>query len=131
MSDYLDRAEELVEANFRAIAAYDARRKLRMQQRKEQLAAEEARWQTTRATIDDTAQMIAALSKQHQETGQRFEIWLQDSRTARAEMEKQSLEWKEQFDQSMQANALEHSSFMRNVEVLLAKIARLWQRLAG
>ena len=125
MSDYLDRAEELVEANFRAIAAYDARRKLRMQQRKEQLAAEEARWQTTRATIDDTAQMIAALSKQHQETGQRFEIWLQDSRAERAEIEQQRLERQRQFDQSMQANAEEHKAFLRNVEILWAEIARL------
>lgn len=121
----LSRTEKIVESNARAIEEYDARRKLRMQQRKKQLEAEEARWQKTRAAIADTKQMIATLSQQHQETGQRVEIWLRDSRADRTEMEQQRLERQKQFEQSMQARAEEHRVFLQNVEVLWAEISRL------
>ncbi|NJL49133.1 MAG: hypothetical protein HC929_18795 [Leptolyngbyaceae cyanobacterium SM2_5_2] len=70
--------------------------------------------------VSDTAQMIADLGQQHQETDQRFEIFLQEMRADR-----------QRFDQAMAANAAEHRAFTQNVQVLLAEIARLWQRVAG
>lgn len=57
---------------------------------------------------------------EQQEAAQRFEVFLQESRTDR-----------QRFDQAMAANAAEHRAFTQNVQVLLAEISRLWQRVAG
>ena len=81
--------------------------------------------------ITDTITMISDLSRQQQETDQRFEVWLQDSRADRQRAEQRDREWQERFDQAMQANATEHRAFTQNIQVLLAEIARLWQRVAG
>jgi len=81
--------------------------------------------------ITDTVTMISDLSRQQQETDQRFEVWLQDSRADRQRAEQRDREWQERFDQAMQANATEHRAFTQNTQMLLAEIARLWQRVAG
>ena len=81
--------------------------------------------------IADTVQMIANLGQQQQESAQRaeqhkaeadqrFEVFLAEARADRAEMRI-----------AREANATEHRAFTQNIQVLLAEIARLWQRVAG
>ena len=70
--------------------------------------------------IADTVQMIAGMGRQQQETDQRFEVFLAEARADRAEMRA-----------AREANATEHRAFTQNIQVLLAEIARLWQRVAG
>lgn len=81
--------------------------------------------------IADTVQMIANLGQQQQEAAQRaeqhkaeadqrFEVFLAEARADRAEMRA-----------AREANATEHRAFTQNIQVLLAEIARLWQRVAG
>ncbi|MBE9157077.1 hypothetical protein IQ265_09595 [Nodosilinea sp. LEGE 06152] len=70
--------------------------------------------------IADTVQMIADLGRQQQETDQRFEVFLAEARADRAEMRA-----------VREANSTEHRAFTQNIQVLLAEIARLWQRVAG
>jgi hypothetical protein len=70
--------------------------------------------------IADTVQMIADLGRQQQETDQRFEVFLAEARADRAEMRA-----------AREANSTEHRAFTQNIQVLLAEIARLWQRVAG
>ena len=88
--------------------------------------------------ITDTVQMIANLGQQQQESAQRaeqhkaesdqrFEVFLAESRADRAEMRAA----REQWQLETQANATEHRAFTQNIQVLLAEIARLWQRVAG
>ncbi|MBD1917261.1 MULTISPECIES: hypothetical protein [Cyanophyceae] len=70
--------------------------------------------------IADTVQMIADMGRQQQETDQRFEVFLSEARADRAEMRA-----------AREANATEHRAFTQNIQVLLAEISRLWQRVAG
>jgi hypothetical protein len=56
----------------------------------------------------------------HEEHNQRFETLLEDARADRAEMRA-----------AREANATEHRAFTQNIQVLLAEISRLWQRVAG
>ncbi len=70
--------------------------------------------------ITDTVSMIANLGRQQQETDQRFEVFLAEARADRAEMRA-----------AREANSTEHRAFTQNIQVLLAEIARLWQRVAG
>ncbi|WOD37365.1 hypothetical protein [Nodosilinea sp. E11] len=81
--------------------------------------------------ITDTVQMIADLGRQQQaaiersdqlnaEHSQHFEVFLQDARADH-----------QRFDQAIAANSEEHRAFTQNIQVLLAEIARLWQRVAG
>jgi len=97
------------------------------------------------AAIADTVAMMADLGRQQQETDQRFEVFLQEARadrqrsTTEREETNQRFEVflqdsradRQSFDQMMAANAAEHRAFTQNVQVLLAEIARLWQRVAG
>jgi chromosome segregation ATPase len=69
--------------------------------------------------ITDTVAMIADLGRQQQETDQRFNNLLEDARADR-----------EEARQQREANATEHRAFTQNIQVLLAEISRLWQRLA-
>ncbi len=128
----LDRTQQITDSNARAIEAWSSRI--------EEGIAEAAAVSTSMAAntnrrmeeaITDTVQMISDLSRQQQETDQRFEFWLQDSRADRQRAEQRDREWQERFDQAMQANATEHRAFTQNIQVLLAEIARLWQRVAG
>jgi hypothetical protein len=89
--------------------------------------------------------MVADLGRQQQETDQRFEVFLQEARadrqrsTTEREETNQRFEVfledsradRQSFDQMMAANATEHRAFTQNVQVLLAEIARLSQRVAG
>jgi membrane-associated HD superfamily phosphohydrolase len=70
--------------------------------------------------ITDTVSMIANLGRQQQDTDQRFEVFLAEARADRAEMRA-----------AREANSTEHRAFTQNIQVLLAEIARLWQRVAG
>ena len=100
------------------------------------------------AAIADTVAMVADLGRQQQETDQRFEVFLQEARADRQRIDNTLAEQREMaqrfevfledsradrqsFDQMMAANATEHRAFTQNVQVLLAEIARLSQRVAG
>ncbi|WOD37294.1 hypothetical protein [Nodosilinea sp. E11] len=131
-ADRLTRAEQVAESNARAIEAWSSRIE-------DGIAEAEAVSSSTAANtnrrmeeaITDTVQMIADLGRQQQaarersdqlnaEHSQRFEVFLQDARADR-----------QRFDQAIAANSEEHRAFTQNIQVLLAEIARLWQRVAG
>ncbi len=102
----------------------------------------------SRADRQSFDQMMAANATEHGEINQRFEVSLQEARADRQRIDNTLAEQREMaqrfevfledsradrqsFDQSMAANAAEHRAFTQNVQVLLAEIARLWQRVAG
>ena len=60
----------------------------------------------------DTVAMIADLGRQQQETDQRFEVFLQESRADRV------------------LNESEHRAFRETFQTLLAEISRIWQRVS-
>lgn len=113
----LTRIERVAESNARAIEAWSSRIADGEQQAQGRLEA----------AIADTVAMIADLGRQQQDTDQRFEVFLQEARADRAEMRAVREQWQEQA----QANTTEHRAFTQNIQVLLAEIARLWQRVAG
>ncbi len=124
----LERTEQIAASNARAIEAWGGRIDEGDQRNQTQLEA----------SIADTVQMIADLGQQQQEAAQRaeqykaesdqrFEVFLAEARTDRAEMRAA----REQWQLESQANATEHRAFTQNIQVLLAEIARLWQRVAG
>lgn len=142
----LARTEKIVASNARALEAWS-------QRLEESIANAEATNRSTAAhtnqqleeAITDTVQMIADLGRQQQETDQRFEVFLAEARADRQRIEELRSESsqrfetclqearsdRQRFDQSMAANAAEHRAFTQNIQVLLAEIARLWQRVAG
>lgn len=76
--------------------------------------------------------------EEHQEWGQRFENLLADARADRQRADERQREWNQRFDEQLArmdqraaANEAEHNAFRQNIQVLLAEIARLWNRLAG
>jgi hypothetical protein len=105
-ADRLARAEQVAESNARAIEAWSGRI--------------DNAGNRLESAISDTVGMIADLGRQQQETDQRFEVFLAEARADR-----------QRLDQTMAANATEHRAFTQNIQVLLAEIARLWQRVAG
>ncbi len=113
----LTRIEQVAASNARAIEAWSSRIADGEQQAQGRLEV----------AIADTVAMIADLGRQQQDTDQRFEVFLQEARADRAEMRAVREQWQEQA----QANATEHRAFTQNIQVLLAEIARLWQRVAG
>ena len=111
----------ITDSNARAIEAWSSRIEEGDQHTQTQLEA----------AIADTVGMIANLGQQQQEAGQRaeqlkaeadqrFEVFLAEARADRAEMRA-----------AREANTTEHRAFTQNIQVLLAEIARLWQRVAG
>ena len=123
---------QITDSNARAIEAWSSRIEDGIAEAEEvssSMAANTNR--RMEEAITDTVTMISDLSRQQQETDQRFEVWLQDSRADRQRAEQRDREWQERFDQAMQANATEHRVFTQNTQMLLAEIARLWQRVAG
>lgn len=140
-SDRLDRIEALLaenaeqlietrkitESNARAIEAWSDR-----------ITEGDQRTQTAlEASIADTVAMIADLGRQQQDAAQRaeqqkveadhrFEIFLAEARADRAEMRAA----REQWQLEAQANSTEHRAFTQNIQILLAEIARLWQRVS-
>ena len=134
-SDRLDRIEAILEANAqqlvetRQIADSNARAIEAWGSRIEEGIAEAEEVSSSMAAntnrrmedaIADTVQMISNLGRQQQETDQRFEVFLAEARADRAEMRA-----------AREANSTEHRAFTQNIQVLLAEIARLWQRVAG
>lgn len=117
----LSRTEKIVESNARAIEAWSSRIEEGIAEAEEvssSMAANTNR--RMEEAITDTVQMIANLGQQQQETDQRFEVFLAEARADRAEMRA-----------AREANSTEHRAFTQNIQVLLAEIARLWQRVAG
>ncbi|PSN80625.1 hypothetical protein C8B47_05585 [filamentous cyanobacterium CCP4] len=113
----LRETKAITESNARAIEAWSGRIADAEADSRAMAATGDQRLETA---IADTVAMIADMGRQQQETDQRFEVFLQDSRADR-----------QRFDQAMAANAAEHRAFTQNVQVLLAEISRLWQRVAG
>lgn len=106
----LDRIEKITESNARAIEAWEAR-----------ITEGDQRGQTQlEASIADTVAMIADLGRQQGDTDERFQVFLAEASADRAE-------WRA----AREANSTEHRAFTQNIQVLLAEIARLWQRVAG
>jgi Mg2+ and Co2+ transporter CorA len=116
-----DRTMQIVDSNARAIEAWSSRIEDGIAEAEEvssSMAANTNR--RMEEAITDTVQMIANLGQQQQETDQRFEVFLAEARADRAEMRA-----------AREANSTEHRAFTQNIQVLLAEIARLWQRVAG
>lgn len=109
--------------------------------------------------IADTVQMIANLGQQqqesmqrHQESDQRFEVFLAEARADRQRSEQLNAEHSQRFETFLQdaradrqrfdealaradrdraLNESEHRAFRETFQTMLAEIARLWQRVAG
>jgi len=112
---------QITESNARAIEAWGSRIEEGIAEAEEvssSMAANTNR--RMEEAVADTVQMIANLGRQQQETDQRFEVFLAEARADRAEMRA-----------AREANSTEHRAFTQNIQVLLAEIARLWQRVAG
>jgi hypothetical protein len=135
MSDRLDRIEALLEENSRQLAETrllvdsNAKAIQAWEQRANTIEEEaEERATTINARLVDRIErdedhydeQIRRFDRLHTEHNQRFETLLQEARADR-----------QRFDESMAANAAEHRAFTQNIQVLLAEIARLWQRVAG
>jgi hypothetical protein len=112
---------QITESNARAIEAWGSRIEEGIAEAEDvssSMAANTNR--RMEEAVADTVQMIANLGRQQQETDQRFEVFLAEARADRAEMRA-----------AREANSTEHRAFTQNIQVLLAEIARLWQRVAG
>ena len=124
----LARTEKITESNARAIEAWSSRIEEGIAEAEEVSSSMAAN--TNRRMEDaiaDTVRMIADLGRKHDDNEQRFNTLLEDARADRAEMRAAREQWQLEF----QANATEHRAFTQNIQVLLAEIARLWQRVAG
>ena len=138
----LRETKAITESNARAIEAWSSRVGEAEEASRSRVENTDRRLE---AAIADTVAMVADLGRQQQETDQRFEVFLQEARadrqrsTTEREETNQRFEVfledsradRQSFDQMMAANATEHRAFTQNVQVLLAEIARLWQRVAG
>lgn len=130
---------QVTDSNARAIAAWGGRIEDGIAEAEEVSSSMSANTnRRMEEAIADTVQMIANLGQQQQEAAQRaeqhkaeadqrFEVFLAEARADRAEMRAA----REQWEVQAQANAAEHRAFTQNIQVLLAEIARLWQRVAG
>jgi hypothetical protein len=138
----LRETKAITESNARAIEAWSSRVGEAEEASRSRVENTDRRLE---AAIADTVAMVADLGRQQQETDQRFEVFLQEARadrqrsTTEREETNQRFEVfledsradRQSFDQMMAANAAEHRAFTQNVQVLLAEIARLSQRVAG
>ena len=138
----LRETKAITESNARAIEAWSSRVGEAEEASRSRVENTDRRLE---AAIADTVAMVADLGRQQQETDQRFEVFLQEARadrqrsTTEREETNQRFEVfledsradRQSFDQMMAANATEHRAFTQNVQVLLAEIARLSQRVAG
>ena len=141
----LRETKAITESNARAIEAWSSRVGEAEEASRSRVENTDRRLE---AAIADTVAMMADLGRQQQETDQRFEVFLQEARADRQRIDNTLAEQREMaqrfevfledsradrqsFDQMMAANATEHRAFTQNVQVLLAEIARLSQRVAG
>ena len=91
--------------------------------------------------VGNIARQQEALAHQQQETDQRFNNLLAEARADRQQAQadreqaqadrEQAQADREQWQLQAQANETEHRAFRQNIQVLLAEIARLWQRIAS
>ncbi|MBE9137452.1 hypothetical protein IQ254_09550 [Nodosilinea sp. LEGE 07088] len=143
----------IADSNARAIEAWSTRIEDGIAEAEEVSSSIAANTNTRmEQAIADTVQMIANLGQQQQETDQRFNNLLEEARADRQRAEQHKAEAdqrfetflaearadraemraaREQWQLEAQANATEHRAFTQNIQVLLAEIARLWQRVAG
>ncbi len=142
----LRETRQITDSNARAINAWSSRIEDGIAEAEEvssSMAANTNR--RMEEAITDTVQMIADMGRQQQEADQRFEVFLAEARAERQRSEQLNAEHsqrfetflqdaradRQRFDQAIAANSEEHQAFTQNIQVLLAEIARLWQRVAG
>ncbi|HEY9878157.1 MAG TPA: hypothetical protein V6D29_06855 [Leptolyngbyaceae cyanobacterium] len=111
------RTQQITESNARAI---EANSNAITQMREELQQADERSRQRLEETTADVVNMISGLGQQLEETDNRFNVLLEEARADRQEWQQQAA-----------ANETEHRAFRQNIQILLAEISRIWQRLAG
>ncbi|MGF1519870.1 MAG: hypothetical protein ACFCVB_18990 [Nodosilinea sp.] len=128
----LRETRNIADSNARSIQAWETRIEDGIAEAEEVSSSMAANTNTRMEdAIADTVAMISNLGQQQQEAAQkaeqnkaeadqRFEVFLAEARADRAEMRA-----------AREANSTEHRAFTQNIQVLLAEIARLWQRVAG
>ena len=124
------------------------------------LQAEQEEWsQRFDNLLNDARADRQRMDERQREWNDRFDNLLEDARADRQRMDEQQREWNDRFDARQRewndrfdarqrewnnrfdeqlarfdertaANEAEHNAFRQNIRVLLAEIARLWQRLA-
>ena len=113
------------------------------------LQAEQEEWsQRFDNLLNDARADRQRMDERQREWNDRFDNLLEDARADRQRMDEQQREWNDRFDARQRewndrfdeqlarfdertaANEAEHNAFRQNIQVLLAEIARLWQRLA-
>jgi hypothetical protein len=138
----LQETRAIADSNARAIEAWSGRITESEDISRSMAASADQRLESA---IADTVAMIVDLGQQQQETDQRFEVFLAETRADRQRFDQAKQETDQRFevflaevradrqcfDQALAANAVEHRAFTQNLQVLLAEISRLWQRLAG
>ena len=118
----------IADSNARAIEAWSSRIEEGIAEAEEVSSSMSANTNTRMEdAIADTVQMIANLGQQqqeamhrHQETDQRFEVFLAEARADR-----------QRADRDRALNESEHRAFRETFQTMLAEIDRLWQRVAG
>ncbi len=135
----LERTQALVDSTL-AIANSNARAIEAWAARTEEIAVDtEEATSSTRADlavrIEDNAHNQGIdrvrFDALHEEHNQRFETLLEEARADR-------VAWRQSLDEQLAAmrcdresNSTEHRAFTQNIQILLAEISRLWQRLAS
>lgn len=142
----LRETRQITDSNARAIEAWSSRIEDGIAEAEEVSSSMVANTnRRMEEAITDTVQMIADMGRQQQEANQRFEVFLAEARADRQRSEQLKAEHsqrfetflqdaradRQRFDQAISANSEEHRAFTQNIQVLLAEIARLWQRVAG
>jgi rubrerythrin len=125
--DRLDRIEALLERTAQQQAAHaEAFSRIQEQQsaNTEAISRLQEQQSTTddiiRASIADVVEMISDLGRQQQETDQRFNTLLADSRADRL-----------RADAEAQENRREHREFRTFMRDTIQELRRVWQRIAG
>lgn len=67
----------------------------------------------------------------HEEHNQRFETLLEEARADRVAWRQSLDEQLAEMRRNRESNSTEHRAFTQNIQILLAEISRLWQRLAS
>jgi uncharacterized phage infection (PIP) family protein YhgE len=139
----LRETRQISDSNAKAIEAWSSRIEEGIAEAEEVSTAMSAN--TNRRMEDaiaDTVQLMGNLANQHEqdrqrfdqlhaEQSQRFNNLLEDARADRMESRQRFNEQLAAMQQDREANTAEHRAFTQNIQVLLAEIARLWQRVAG
>lgn len=124
LSTKLDRLSDIVTGNRQDIDTAERQLRASLDRLSDIVAGNrqdiDAAERQLRASIEDTVSMIADLAQQHQESDQRFTVFLEEARADRQRSRDRDA-----------ANEAEHRAFQQIIQTLLAEISRIWQRLAG